>query len=442
VERLCRGDRALGVAGLDVGRGLLAFSSAAVILVWGGAAAAQVAGPGLGLPGEGMASVGPSFGPPTAPVERRFDVILLGTAVYDSNVAQGGALVQAARGLTPAEEIYSPSVTIDIARPIGPGSVALGGSVGYDFHESNTKLQSERINLNGSGQTGLGRCGLDVGGSFQRGQSDLSDLTLAVTENIQQAFSGSVGAQCAPFTGLGFGINYLYSQTTNTAAGVLVANSHVQGVSGGVSYSNDRLGKLALSGRYTTTDYDRAGPNQFTQPGYSSLEASLSLSRDISQRLSGSASVGISHVTPGKSPTGPTASDFTGFTGSGQLTYQVNDRLQAYLSYARAINPSLQLGADYQLSQTIGFTVNYELSERLSASIGGILGSHSFEGGTALLADGVRSDHSEQVIGSIRLKIGQKSSLTLNANYEVRNADPAIFDYNSYRVGLTASTSF
>jgi Putative beta-barrel porin 2 len=202
------------------------------------------------------------------------------------------------------------------------------------------------------------------------------------------------------------------------------------------------LGKLSLSGSYTTTDYDSVGPSQFTQPGYSSLGASLSINRAIGQRLNGLASIGLTHVTPGKSLLDPTASDFTGFTGSGLLIYQVSNRLQANLSYARAINPSLQLGADYQISQTIGFTVNYELSPRISASLGGNLGSHSFEGGTTLLTDGVRSDHSKEVLGSIRLMVGQKSSLTLNANYEVRNADPAIFDYTAYRVGLTASTSF
>ncbi|THD65107.1 outer membrane beta-barrel protein [Phenylobacterium sp.] len=443
------------VAGLNVSRRLLACGSAAVVLACGGTAAAQnMSGSSLGLPAEGMAGAGlpnmpGGFPQPGQPIERRFDVLLLGTAVYDSNVAQGGKLVQNARGVTPADEIYTPSASINALLPVGPGAVFVDGQIGYDFHQSNTKLQSERINMSAGGETNVGPCGGSLSGSFLRGQSDLSDLSLAVTHNIQQTISGNLGARCTPLTGVGVYIGVSYAQTTNDSDGALVADSHMEGVNGGVSYTNELLGLVSVNGSYNRTYYDDVLPGEAPQPSYGQVGASISISRQIGLRLNGEATLGITHVLPGDAPVAPgapvVASEpaFTGLTGSGSLVYRVNDRLSATLIYSRAVNPSLQLGADYQLVQTVAMTVGYTFSQRLFGSLGGTIDNRSFEGiQTTLMTTGVKSDNGYGVNAALRYTIGDKTSLSLTVDYQVRNADPAIFDYSSYRIGLTASRSF
>src|SRR5215469_8304399 len=59
---------------------------------------------------------------------------------YDSNVAHTGAAIAKARGITPEDWLYNPSLLIDFVQPIGRNAAFLQGQAGYDFHQENSRL--------------------------------------------------------------------------------------------------------------------------------------------------------------------------------------------------------------------------------------------------------------------------------------------------------------
>jgi predicted porin len=129
-------------------------------------------------------------------------------------------------------------------------------------------------------------------------------------------------------------------------------------------------------------------------------------------------------------------------TGAGELTYTVNPRLDLNLSYHRSVDTSLVQGVDYTLDEAFDLSANYRLSPRISASLGARTQKRQYQGVQVPSAVIISHDETKTVFGSVSLKVGLKSELALDARYEERNANPTLFSYTGYRVGLTASTHF
>ena len=70
-----------------------------------------------------------------------------GETLYDTDVAQSDAQIAAERGIVLADEIYTPSVTVDAVKPLGRENVFLHAIASYDFYQHNTILDRERLNL-------------------------------------------------------------------------------------------------------------------------------------------------------------------------------------------------------------------------------------------------------------------------------------------------------
>lgn len=403
------------VGRLNTASGCLAGVPVLIVLLYGSAAAAQA--PGLD--------------------ERRIEFTASVSAVYDSNVARGSQSVADARGIRRGEFTYSPNGNANIVLPFGRQTVFLSGDVGYEFHQYNSKLQRERIGLTGGVQRPVGPCVGGVNGGFSRSQTDLADLSLIVTENTQQTVTVAGSVSCMPLAGVGVSVGLQHGDTRNTAE-MGVVNSSQDAVNAGLNYTNRLIGTLSLTGTYSTSDYGDPGvPDQFVPSGFETTGLSLGIQRPIGTRLTGSASLGYTRL---RSKSG--TSGFDGLTGTGALNYRVNPRVSAQLAYRRSVNSSLLQGADYALSESLSLRASYRIGSRISTSLGGQVTRGSQRGQIAAVPGTALNSRSKSVFGSVSVPIGRSSNLSFNANYEVRNANPTLFDYSSYRLGVTASTSF
>lgn len=370
--------------------------------------------------------------------ERRLKFTATGSAVYDSNIARGSQDTADKRNIRPEDVTYSPRVTVDVSLPIGRQALFLAGDVGYDYHQYNTQLDRERISLTGGGQGSAGPCVAALTGGVTRSQSDLADLSLLVTKNTQTSYTVQTVASCQLFAGFGATAGAQYGENRNSAD-ISVVDSIQRSVNGGVTYSSRLVGTVSLTGSYSTTDYkDRGAPDPFVPDGFKSYGMNLGIVRPIGTRLTGMATVGFTRLESNASG----GNRYTGLSGSGSLTYRVNPRLTAQLSYNRAAQASLLAGADYQLAESISLTGTYRLGPRIVTTLGGRLNNISQRGDLNLPSGALISSRTRSIFGSVGMPVGRKSRVSLTGSYEVRNANPSLFDYDAYRIGVTASTTF
>jgi hypothetical protein len=232
-------------------------------------------------------------------------------------------------------------------------------------------------------------------------------------------------------------VGYQYGRTTNSNPEV--PNSSTSGVSAGVVYASDAIGKLSLTGGYTTVDYVHSSDLVLGAPsGNQQYNVALSIDRAIGRRLSGQASIAYTSATSDD----PLVRDFHGVTGSGLLTYKINPRLDVTLTYRKGLTSSLQQGVDYVLDRDVQLNFNYLASSRVQLTLGGALNHRDFEGAMTQALGLVTNDKLSNANAAVTLKVGRRSSLTFSAQYEERVANPSTFSYTGYRLGVAAATSF
>lgn len=379
-------------------------------------------------------------GTPAALGARAVTFNAMGRVKYDSNLAGGASTVAGARDLHKGDVIYTPNLQVNLVLPVAGRATFLRGGVGYDFHEYNTILDSERIDLVGGVATGLGPCGGTLSGGYARRQSDQQDLDLVVTKNTQETISGSLQASCplgrslAPF----FGVQ---AARTDNSSAQNVANSESISYSAGLSYSNKAIGVVNLFVSYGESSYDEpsTGLPANRNPGFNNLQAGASIARPIGSRLTGSASIALSRVEVDDPQVGD---GYTGITGSGALSYQVNRRLNLSVGYDRATNPTLQEGSSYQLSSSLQISAGYQVSSRLRASLGARWSERSYRGELGTASTRITDEDNRSVFGSLATTLGRDIGVTLDARYEDRNTNLTIFNYDAYQASLTVTKTF
>jgi putative beta-barrel porin BBP2 len=359
------------------------------------------------------------------------------SANYNSNVAGGDNLVAAVKGLRPSDILYQPSAQLNLVLPIGPLGVFLTGSAGYDFYQYNKDLQAERVNLVGGFQGQLGPCQGGVTGGYSVHQSNQADLPIETTVNRQTVVSYGAQVSCNEGRAIGENLSIQHAQSTNSATRGVV-DSETTGVNGGLSYNNKLVGALSLFAGFSKVDYSSPDTLIPAPPGFRSYDLGVSLSRPIGQRLNGTASLSYNEVHSEV----PGVSDYSTWAGHGSLNYRVNQRLQATLSYDRSAVPSLQQGFGYSILQSFQLDGTYQLTRKLSATLGVGRFDQNYRGATIVLPGQITEDERNQIFGGLSLTLPRHISLSINAGYSVRNTNLTIFEYKDTRVGVTASKAF
>jgi hypothetical protein len=360
------------------------------------------------------------------------------TVLHDSNVARSDEATAALRGVTREDTIFSPAVTADVLLPVSRQSIFLRGSVGYDFHDNNTNLDSENLDLSGGMNLRFGPCEGQVAVQAYHGQANLQTVTLTDSENAMESTRVGADFGCSRGTGLGLAVGAHKNWNKNSNAVVFQNDSETWDGTVGVTYARPALGTLTIFGGYTDTQY----PNRIlptSASGYETKSLGVSFERRISSRLQGIITYGYTMV---ETDTNIADSDFEGSTYRLDLIYRPTTRLRTEFSAGREVQPASSLGGLYSLNTTFRLTGGYDFGSRIALSAGAEFAQTETDGSFAAIAPVLSDSDSYAVFGALSFLQSERITWTLTTRYEDRDANAPQYTYTRTVVALAASVGF
>lgn len=443
-----------------MGRGSWAFGAVMLITATGGSAVAQVAAPpsGIGSPGGGR------------PV-RTFAVTVQALVEHDSNLTRQSEASAILSQLTPSDTIYAPTVNVNFVMPVGRQAIFLNGSGSYLFHQTNTQLNNERVNIAGGGSLSLGPCGAVLRGGYARGRNELTapgaGQTGAVSDgatgsllpttsnlestirNIETVEDVSLGLSCSRSSGIGINGQVAQQWTSNSEVISGSGSYRATSASVGISYQRPAFGSLSLAGIYGRTIYGGQLAPQLVPRGFETTGANLSFSRQLGGRIQAQATAGYTRahqLSPPPIPIGVIGNpfaDFSGFTYTAGASFRATRNLTARATFQRQISPTLLSGSSYEVLTGYGLGVQYTLGTHITVDVRGDRQQSRTNG--AILTNAAQSLTDSRVndlSASVSYRFNRRLSVQLSGTRETRTADNTRFAYSNDRVALTLSSNF
>jgi len=366
---------------------------------------------------------------------RQFDVMFMGDVTHDTNLPRTSALEAARSNLVLDDTSYTPNLSMNLRYPVGRQSLFLEGQAGYVFHQNNSVLDSERVNITTGVDTRISICSTRFSGGYARSLSDLQDITLATTiTNKIRVETVSLNAQCGRRTGLG--VNFTASEDwgDNSAAQMQVQDYRGENYSAGLTYTRPALGVVTLFASYGHSLFPNRPRFGGEEDGFDNTAGGITFDRHLGARIEGTATVAYSKVTElVHNPLLP-ARDFAGLTYSFNGKYRVTRKLSTDLLFERAIKPSTRIGSTYELRTDYRFNANYDVGRRfkLRGSYERVDDKSSATG--PLVATTLTNSRANIVSGGVEYDLGRRISLTLDGAQEQRKTNNTLFDYRDTRV--------
>ena len=362
-------------------------------------------------------------------------------ATYYTNVAGSSDTLAALRGLKAEDVVYAPSVNLNLVEPLGGATLFLSGYAGYDFHQRNTILDRERINIQGGANTRLAICDTTLSGAYSRSQSDLTDLITVATENTQQTITAGLDATCNTGGRLIPSFGVAQSWSTNSAVQYLTQEYESTAANAALAYNAGSLGTFSLIGSYSRTDY----PNRIfllpTGPqtdGYSMYAGGVRYENDIMSNLNLAASVSGTRLETDNN----IGAGFEGITYDATMTLRASSRMNFNVGLSRATRPSMYLNSSYSVAESYFAGVDYVVSARIKAAITASYTQSDYAGGALVSGFNITDQTLRSVMGSLSYTISPTFSASLNAGYTQRDANVVGYSYSGAQVGLSLSKAF
>lgn len=370
---------------------------------------------------------------------RNLDFQLHAEAEHNTNVTRSTKLQAETQNLSRADNLYTPSASVDFFTPVGRQSVFLKGTAGYTFYQKNTKLNRERLDFTGGLNAPIGPCLGTVTGYYGRGLRQLEDPELITdVDNIQEVKRASVNLGCSQDNGMGIVGSASKSWISNSQAFLRQSDYEASSLMAGVSYTRPALGTFTLFVDRQETEY----PNRLLAGGYTMTAVGLTAARQLGARIQGTVTVAQATVKQDSSGSPfQTSLDQSTMTYLGSLSYRVSSRLRAEASFNRSITPSASFGRSYDENTGYRLSGSYDIGSRFILSVGGAKVDRTSEGD--ILIPGLLSDSSTtSVFGSLRYKQSERISFLLSGGQEKRTTNTPQFDYTSARIGLAVDAIF
>lgn len=384
--------------------------------------------------------------PITQTPERRFDVSVTGDVLYDSNIARSDAVRAASRGLERSDVRMTPALAIDASLPVGPGSISIAASAGYDFHARNTQLNRERLSAAITSGLKFGACDLSLDAGYSRRQSDLADLGGAVVEiagtvkNAEEIKEVGAFASCGGAIGIrpvGL-IRYKTGDNSNIIRQGSDYRTFTYGA--GLMYSQPSIGRIVLTAGQAETDFPNRGTGSVYpgSPGFTAKRVGINYNRNIGARLQ--ATVDVNYVEADRQQA--TGNSFNGITWNVNVLATVSSRLQLQGEVGRAVQPSLGFNSDYAVEELYNLRATYALTSRLSLIVDGLHKARDYFGVVQGLGPVLLNDKTNRLTGSLSFNRDERMAIGLQAGYEKRNGNGTFYDYDGWRAGLNVKRRF
>lgn len=376
----------------------------------------------------------------------RNDLNLAVISRYDSNIARiGDEQLLAQRGYTREDIRVSPGANLYVTRNLGRHQIGLRSYLGYDFYTRNERLNRERISVEPYVYLNLPVCDLTVEGHVARLQSELGDVILLSSDqtitldNVETRKRINGRVVCGDSYGLRPTFEADYSTGSNSSLRRRVANYEATRLQPGVGYASPALGEISIYAIKQDTEL----PNRFLASGgasgFSMRGFGASYRRNIGTRLNFNGSVSFVDVTPN----GGTRGSRSGINGNIALTVLASERLQIAALASRAFNSSLTGFSLYDLSQSIGVTVNYAANDRLRFRAGGLILKREFVyAETPPPGSFIGRQTRYNIFAGTGYDLNRRLRLSADVGAQKRDADLNQFDYNSVYASIGLALSF
>jgi hypothetical protein len=366
----------------------------------------------------------------------RFTLDANAGAAYDSNVSGGNTTVANARGLRPEDITYTLGTTVAFQLPSSRQTFFVDGAADFQRHEHNSVLNSDNYRISAGLAERLGICAGNGAVGYSRRQTLIQDLAVAATKNTQSEDTANLGVTCGR-RAIFVELDGTYSKVTNDATRSGFIDSTTEGGSASIGYKSETLGNVSLGGQYSTIQYAADPILGTTTPKVQQYGVGLKYSRKIGLRLSGTAGLGYNRIEGGLIRT---QSD--GLNANASLAYRASARTQLTLDYTLGNTASPLANASYVRSEMLQLTGTYALTRRISFHAGASRSRQNYRstGVVALLQ--LKESTTDQVNGSVNMKLGRKANISLSATHTYRTADISQFNYSDDRVAATLSSRF
>jgi hypothetical protein len=366
------------------------------------------------------------------------DVTIQATTIasYNSNVAHSDAALAAQRGVTPADSITSPGVSIDLSLPLGLQEVFLKGSAAYSFYARNTQLNSQDVDLTGGFAARLRACKATLTGSVDDARTDLAQLAATVTRNIENAETIGVSAACGREVGFGPSFSITQRWSNNSAAQLFQSDSRSTTANFGIAYRRPQFGELELLGSVEQTDF----PNRqlqvgqaTTQDGYREYSVGVLYDRRLGARIEGTFEIGYLTLEPHL----PGVQDYRGPYYKTDVSVRISSRLQADIQAQRSTSPTNVSDATYDLRDLLSGAVDYVVTPKLKLHVSGSETTDAYNGGSFVTGVTVRHQVTREFTASSHFQLNRRAAVDLWFTQEVGRADIESYDYTDNRAGLS-----
>jgi hypothetical protein len=361
---------------------------------------------------------------------------------YDSNVARSNAARAAVRGLDRADQRFTPTLRIDVARSFGRVRAAVDGSIGYDFYRRNNQLERERIDLGGTLAVPAGPCLIGTSVGAARSQTDLGNIAFSTAlsdvnvRNTETRLTTGAELSCGRETGIRptASVEFITARNSNPARER--AESDALSYRAGLSYVSSTIGDVFLfAGR---RDVSRG--SQFVATGqadYRVTDYGVRYRRDIGSRLTLSATVARSSINSDTVGL-PTRS---GLSWSIDAVTQVGSRVQLSVNTGREFTNSLSSDAAYLRSQPSSVRIIYAATDRLQLNGGFSNSVNRYTYAQPPLGQAITRDTRRIVDAGVSYAVGRRWHISVSGGHENRNANGTVFDYSSSFGRLALSLS-
>jgi hypothetical protein len=368
----------------------------------------------------------------------RLNIGVTATTSYDDNVFRLDNTSVTAPTDGEGDFRFSPAIVADISQPMGRHNVFLAGSLGYDFYRKNSRLNRERITINGGGRVRVGPgCYSNLSGNFSQQQSDFADV-IRITNgaNRERSAGFEIGFGCDAPIGIRPLIEFSGQRATNNSQ-ILSQNNYTnRGVTASIGYAAPALGEVGVYANYNKGSYPQrqilagAGGSEKIQ----SYGGGLRYSRDIGRSLRGSVSLGYSVVDPNLAG----VRRYKGGSWSADVTFSPGDQLRMNLGLGRSVDQSNLLGVSYAITDSYSLSGSYALNQQLSLSFGGSRQKRDLRQSPLLPAFLIApKDKTSSVFGGLNYRPPGRISFAFDLRHTKRNSAVRQLDYGNTIAALT-----
>lgn len=372
----------------------------------------------------------------TAPAgERGFSVKGHLEVEHNTNVAGSSTAEALARGLTPEDTLYTPSLQVDYSLPVGRQLVFLSARGGHTYYDQNKKLDSDQLGANAGVRGRVGPCATTLEANFDRGRNLLDNtLTAATASNTLDTTTGRLDLTCGRSTGLGVNLGLEHSRAINSLKSIHLNNFETNSARLALQYQRPAFGTLSLLTSYTKVDFLNADP-LLQADGYESKAVGVSYVRQFGARIQGTVSGGYTQAEPISPPPGVAARKFDGWTYSAEVSFRPSTRLTTEAKFDKAITPSTY-GESFEITTAAEFSARYKLGSRIEVGVADRDSIQDLSGGLPTTVIGLTQSRLNTVSGDIKYRQSQRLGFSLRASHDRRKTNDKRFDYEADRVAL------